>query len=78
MPCNHRVARQRATQQNAAVEGAVGIAQEEAAEWGRGLASHASTVAVIGAWLTAAAAQDAATARVRSGVAAAAQEARLA
>ena len=32
VPCNLQVARQRGTQQNAAVEGAVGIAQEEAAE----------------------------------------------
>ena len=78
MPRNLRVARQRATQQNAAVEGAVGIAQEEAAEWGRGMAFHASTVATIAAGLTAAAAQEAATARVRSEVAAATQEAHLA
>ena len=35
--CNLRFARQRATQRNAAVEGAVGIAQEEATEWGRGM-----------------------------------------
>ena len=78
VPCNLLVARQRATQQNPAVEGAVGIAQEEAAEWGRGMAFHASTVAAIAAGLTAAAAQEAATARVRSEVAAAAQEACLA
>ena len=78
VPCNLRVARQRATQQNAAVEGAIGIAQEEAADWGRGMALHASTVAAIAASLTAAAAQEAATARVRGEVAAAAQEARLA
>ena len=78
VPCNLRVARQRATQQNAAVEGAVGIAQEEAAVWGRGKAFHASTVAAIAAGLTAAAAQKAATARVRGEVVAAAQEARLA
>ena len=78
VPCNLRVARQRATQQNAAVEGAVGIAQEKAAEWGRGMAFHASTVAAIAAGLTAPAAQEAATARVRGVVAAAAQEARLA
>ena len=78
VPCNLRVARQRATQQNAAVEGAVGIAQEEAADWRRGMAFHASTVAAIAAGLTAAAAQEAATARVRGEVAAAAQEARLA
>ena len=78
MARNLQVARQRATQQNAAVEGAVGIAQEEAADWGRGMAFHASTVAAIAAGLTAAAAQEAATARVRGEVAAAAQEARLA
>ena len=78
VPCNLRVARQRATQQNAAVEGTVGIAQEEATDWGRGMAFHASTVAAIAAGLTAAAAQEAATARVRGEVAAAAQEARLA
>ena len=78
VPCNLRVAQQRATQQNAAVEGAVGIAQEEATDWGRGMAFHASTVAAIAAGLTAAAAQEAATARVRGEVAAAAQEARLA
>ena len=45
VPCNLRVPRQRATQQNAAVEGAVCIAQEEATHWGRGMAFHASTVA---------------------------------
>ena len=77
VPCNLRVARQRATQQNAAVEGAVGIAQEEAAEWGRGMAFHASTVAAIAAGLTAAAAHEAGTARITGEVAAAAQEARL-
>ena len=32
VPCSLQVARQRATQQNAAVEGAVGIAREEAAD----------------------------------------------
>ena len=78
VPCNLRVAQQRATQQHAAMEGAVGIAQEEATDWGRGMAFHASTVAAIAAGLTAAAAGEAATARVRGEVAAAAQEARLA
>ena len=77
MPRNLRVARQRATQQNAAVEGAVGIAQEEAADWGRGMAFHASPVAAIAAGLTAAAAQEAGAAGVRGEVAAAAEEARL-
>ena len=77
VPCNLRFARQRATQQNAAVEGAVGIAQEKGTDWGRGMAFHASTAAAIAAGLTAAAAHEAATARVRGEVAAAAQEARL-
>ena len=76
VPCNLRVARQRATQQNAAVEGAVGIAEEDT-DSGRGMAFHASTVAAIAAGLTAAAAQQAATARVKGEVAAAAEEARL-
>ena len=75
VPCNLRVARQRATEQNSAVEGARGIARQEAAEWGRGMALHASTVAAIAAGVTAAAAQEAAAARVRSEVAAAAQKA---
>ena len=47
VPCNLRVARQRATQQKAAMEGAVGIAQQEAAEWQHGMAIHASPVAAI-------------------------------
>ena len=78
LPCNFRVAPQRATEKKAALEGAVGIAHEGATDWGRGMAFHASTVAAIAAGLTAAAAQEAATARVRGEVAAAAQEARLA
>ena len=65
-PCNLRVARQRATQQNAAVEGAVGIAHEEATEWGRGMDYHASKVAAIAAGLTAAAAHEAVAARIRA------------
>ena len=77
VPCNLRVARQRATQQNAAVEGAVGIAHDEATDWGRGMAFQALTVAAIAADLTAAAAHEAATAQVRGEVAAAAEEARL-
>ena len=77
VPCNLRVARQRATQQNAAVEGAVGIAHEEATEWGRVMDYHASTVAAIAAGLTAAAAHEAVAARIRGEVAATAEEARL-
>ena len=77
VPCKLRVVRQQATQQNAAVEGAVGIAHEEATEWGRGMAYHASTAAAIAARLTAAAAHEAAAARIRREVAAADEEARL-
>ena len=66
VPCNLRVARQRATQENAAVEGAVGIAHEEATEWGRGMDYHASKVAAIAAGLTAAAAHEAVAARIRA------------
>ena len=77
VPCNLRVARQRATQHNAAMEGAVGIAHQEAAEWAHGMAIHASTVAAIAAGLTAAAAHEAATAQVKGEVAAATEEAGL-
>ena len=77
VPCNLWVARQRATQQHAAVEGAVGIAQHEAAEWQHGMAIHASTVAAIAAGLTAAAAREAAIAQVKVEWAATAEEARL-
>ena len=74
--CNLPVARQRATEQNAAVEGAVGIAPQEAAEWGICMAFHASAVAAITAGVTAAAGKEAAAARTRKVVAA--QEACLA
>ena len=77
VPCNLRVARQRATQHNAAAEGAVGIAQQEAAEWAHGMAIHASTAAAIAAGPTAVAAHGAATAQVNGEVAAADEEARL-
>ena len=77
VPCNLRVARQPATQQNAAMEGAVSIAQQEAVESEHGMAMHASTVAAIAARLTAAAAHEAATAQVKGEVAAAAEEACL-
>ena len=77
VPCNLRVAQHRATQQKAAVEGAVGIAQQEAAEWAHGIAIHAATVAAIAAGLTAAAAHQAAIAQIKGEVAAADEEARL-
>ena len=77
VPCNLRVARQRAKQHSAAVEGAVSIAQEEAAEWAHGMAIHAQTVAAIAAGLTAVAADGAATAQVNGELAAADEEARL-
>ena len=77
VPCNRRVARQRARQYSAAVEGAAGIAQEEAAQWAHGMAIHAQTVAAIAAGLTAVAAHGAATAQVNGELAAADEEARL-
>ena len=77
VPCNLRVAGQRARQHSAALEGAVGIAQEEAAEWAHGMAIHAQTVAAIAAGLTAVAAHGAATAQVNGELAAADEEARL-
>ena len=77
VPCNLRVARQRAKQHSAAMEGAVGIAQEEAAEWAHGMAIHASTVAAIAAGLTAVAAHGAGTAQVNGELAAADEEANL-
>ena len=48
------------------MEGAVGIAHEEATEWGRGMDYHASKVAAIAAGLTAAAAHEAVAARIRA------------
>ena len=77
VPCNLRVVRQRARQHDAAVEGAVGTAQEEAAEWAHGMAIHARSVAAIAAGLTAVAAHGAATAQVNGELAAADEEARL-
>ena len=77
VPCNLRVARQRAMQQDAAMEGASGIAHEEAAEWAHGVAIHAQTVAAIAAGLTAVAAHGAATAQVNGELAAGDEEARL-
>ena len=77
VPCNRRVARQRAKQYSAAVEGAAGIAQEEAAEWAHGMAIHTQSMAAIAAGLTAVAAHGAATAQVNGELAAADEEARL-
>ena len=77
VPCNRRVARQRAKQYSAAVEGAAGIAQEEAAQWAHGMAIHTQTVAAIAAGLTAVAAHGVATAQVNGELAAADEEARL-
>ena len=77
VPCNRRVARQRARQYSAAVGGAVGMTQEEAAEWAHGMAIHAQAVAAIAAELTAVAAHGAATAQVNGELAAADEEARL-
>ena len=77
VPCNRRVAQQRARQYSAAVESAAGIAQEEAAEWAHGMAIHTQSMAAIAAGLTAVAAHGAATAQVNGELAAADEEARL-
>ena len=77
VPCNLRVPRQRARQHGAAVEGAVDIAGEEAAEWAHGMAIHAQSVVAIAAGLTAVAAHGAATAGVNGELAAADEEACL-
>ena len=63
--CNLGVARDAAAQQKAAVDGAVIIAQEEAAHWEQGMAINASAAAANSAAVTAAAAQEAAAARDR-------------
>ena len=60
MPCNHRVARERASEPNAAIKGAINIAEHETAEWQEGMAIHASAVVATTAAATAAAAQEAA------------------
>ena len=75
VPCNLCVTRDQATQQNAAVDGAVVIAQKEAAHWYHGMAIHSSAVAAIWDALTAAAAGKAAVAPERREAEAAAQEA---
>ena len=59
VPCNLQVATDRATQQRAAVDGALLITQEEVAHWDHGMAFHASALAAFLAALTAAAARDA-------------------
>ena len=51
VPCNLRVAREWATQQNAAVDGAVLIAREEEAHRDHGMAIQASAVVAISAAL---------------------------
>ena len=62
VPCNLWVTGDRATQQNAAMEGAVLIAKEGAAHQDQGMAIHASPVAAIRSALTAAAVLEAAAA----------------
>ena len=65
MPCNLRAAQDHAAQQNAAVDGAVLTAQEEAVQRDHGMAIHDSAVAAISVALTAATAREAAAARER-------------
>ena len=61
--CNLRIARERARQQNAALEGAVLIAQGETARRDHGMVINASAVAAISAAPTAPVAREAAAAR---------------
>ena len=75
VPCYPRIARDRAAHQNAAVDGAVLMAQEKAAHWDHGIAMHASAVVAISAALTVSGAQEAAAAGERREAEAAAQEA---
>ena len=74
MPCNLPVALDWAAQQNPAVDRAVLIAKEEAADSEHGMAMHASAVAAILAALTAAARREAAASRERREAEAAARE----
>ena len=74
VPCNHRVARDRAAQKNTAVDGAVLITQDKTAHWDQGMAIHALAVPAISAALTAAAARETAAAHERHEVEAAARE----
>ena len=75
VPCKFRVARERDAEQNAGVEEAVLIAQQEATEWEQGLGIQALAVAAIIAAVTAAAAFEAAATWERCQEEAAAQEA---
>ena len=75
VPCNLRVARDWAGEQNASVDRAVLIAQEEAAHWEHGMAMQASAVAAFSTTVTAAAAQEASAVRERREAEAAVREA---
>ena len=78
MPCNHRVARERASEPNAAIKGAISIAEHETAEWQEGMAIHASAVVATTAAATAAAAREAAASCERREAEAGAREAAVA
>ena len=75
VPGNLRVARDRATRQNAAADGAVLIAQEVSTQLEHSMAIHPSAVAAISAADTAAAAQEVAVALERCEAEAVAREA---
>ena len=77
VPCNLRVDQDRATQQKAAVDGAIKIAQEEPAHWDHSIAIQAWAVAAILAALATAAAQAAAAADERREAKAAHRKRRL-
>ena len=73
--CNLWITHHRAAQQNPAVNGAVLIAQEEAAQWEQVMETHPSAVAAISAGVTAIAGLEAAAAHERHEARAAAREA---
>ena len=78
VPCDLQVARDPVAEQNAAVDGAVLIVQNEAAQWQQGMAIQASTAAAILAAVTAAAAREALAACERRETRAVAREAAVA
>ena len=73
--CNLPVARERAVEQNAAIEGAIVLPEQETAEWQERMANIAWIVAGITDAATAVAAPKAAVAGERRGAEAAAREA---
>ena len=75
VPCRLQVARDRAAQQNAAVDGAVLIPREEVSHWQHSMATNAAAVVPISAAVAAAARREAGAAHERQEAEAAVREA---